>query len=132
VAEIAAASREQSVGIEQVNRAVTQMDQVTQSNAAQTEELSATAGHLAEQAAEVQSQVGRFRVDGGGSSSLSHGHPRTSAAPARAAAPQRRPAASAARRATPISSHPRFEPVAPAAPAAPRAVANLGDGFEEF
>ena len=40
IAEIAAASQEQTTGIDQVNRAVTQMDQVTQANAAQTEELS--------------------------------------------------------------------------------------------
>jgi methyl-accepting chemotaxis protein len=43
VGEIAAASGEQSTGIEQVNTAMTQMDQVTQANSALTEELSATA-----------------------------------------------------------------------------------------
>ncbi|MGQ0647305.1 MAG: methyl-accepting chemotaxis protein [Gemmatimonadaceae bacterium] len=64
VAEIAAASREQSVGIEEVNRAVTQMDKVTQSNAAQTEELSATAGTLAQQARDLQQLVSWFQLDG--------------------------------------------------------------------
>ncbi len=43
VGEIAAASSEQSTGVDQVNTAITQMDQVTQSNSAQTEELSSTA-----------------------------------------------------------------------------------------
>ena len=43
IAEITAASQEQSQGIEQVNKAVTAMDTVTQQNAAQTEELSSTA-----------------------------------------------------------------------------------------
>jgi methyl-accepting chemotaxis protein len=62
IAEIAAASQEQSQGIDQVNKAVGQMDQVVQSNAAQTEELSATARLLADQAAELQALVGRFKL----------------------------------------------------------------------
>jgi methyl-accepting chemotaxis protein len=62
VGEIAAASGEQSTGIEQVNTAVTQMDQVTQSNSAQTEELSATAQSLAEQAAHLMELVGTFTL----------------------------------------------------------------------
>ncbi|MBK6308664.1 MAG: HAMP domain-containing protein [Gemmatimonadetes bacterium] len=62
VAEIAAASREQSVGIEEVNRAVSQMDQITQQNAAQTEELSATAGTLATQATDLESMVSWFKL----------------------------------------------------------------------
>jgi methyl-accepting chemotaxis protein len=63
VAQIAAASHEQSVGIEQVNRAVGQMDQVVQANAAQTEELSSTAQALAAQAAELQRLVARFKLN---------------------------------------------------------------------
>jgi len=62
VGEIAAASGEQSTGIEQVNTAVTQMDQVTQSNSAQTEELSATAQSLAEQASHLMELVGTFTL----------------------------------------------------------------------
>jgi len=62
VSEIAAASEEQSRGIEQVNRAVTLMDQVVQSNAAQTEELSSTAQNLTAQARELQELVQRFQV----------------------------------------------------------------------
>ncbi|MGE0760220.1 MAG: methyl-accepting chemotaxis protein [Pirellulaceae bacterium] len=50
VAEIAAASREQSTGIEQVSQAMSQMDSVTQANAAQTEELAATAQGLTDSA----------------------------------------------------------------------------------
>jgi len=70
VAEIAAASREQSTGIEQVNKAVQQMGQVTQNNAAQTEQLSGTAQSLSltaqglsAHAQQLQGLVGRFRVD---------------------------------------------------------------------
>ncbi len=67
VSEIAAASGEQSSGIEQVNVAVTQLDRVTQSNAAQTEELSSTSETMSSQADQLQSLVGRFRVTSGGS-----------------------------------------------------------------
>ena len=45
-------SQEQSTGIEQVNQAITQMDQVTQGNAAQMQELSSTVQSLAAQAEE--------------------------------------------------------------------------------
>jgi len=72
VGEIAAASQEQSIGVEEVNRAVTQMDQVTQSNAAQTEELSATAGQLSDQAREVHELVGRFKLAGVVAATPSH------------------------------------------------------------
>jgi methyl-accepting chemotaxis protein len=68
VSEIAAASGEQSSGIEQVNTAMTQMDQVTQSNSAQTEELSATAESLSEQAAHLLELVGTFTLSHGGKS----------------------------------------------------------------
>jgi methyl-accepting chemotaxis protein len=66
VAEIAAASREQSVGIEQVNKAMLQMDQVTQANSSQTEELSSTAQSLSSHAQQLQALVERFRLDDGG------------------------------------------------------------------
>ncbi len=60
---IAAASNEQSSGIEQVSRAVSQLDTVTQSNAAQTEELSSTAEQLTSHAHELQALVSKFRFD---------------------------------------------------------------------
>ncbi|BBO35856.1 methyl-accepting chemotaxis protein [Lacipirellula parvula] len=63
VAEIAAASREQTVGIEQINKAVAQMDQVTQSNASQTEEMSGTAVALSGQAEQLQSVVAQFNLN---------------------------------------------------------------------
>jgi methyl-accepting chemotaxis protein len=66
VGEIAAASGEQSAGIDQVNTAMTQMDQVTQSNSAQTEELSATAQSLSEQAAHLMELVSTFTLSQGG------------------------------------------------------------------
>jgi len=66
VGEIAASSSEQSTGIEQVNTAMTQMDQVTQSNSAQTEELSATAESLSEQAAHLLELVSTFTLTNNG------------------------------------------------------------------
>jgi methyl-accepting chemotaxis protein len=69
VGEIAAASGEQSTGVEQVNTAITQMDQVTQSNSSKTEELSATAQAFAGQAERLQQLVNTFNV---GSRSESH------------------------------------------------------------
>ncbi|RDS82037.1 chemotaxis protein [Dyella psychrodurans] len=62
VDEIAAASQEQSTGIEQVNRAVTQMDEVTQQNAALVEEAAAAARAMQEQADQLQAQMRYFRL----------------------------------------------------------------------
>jgi len=64
VGEIASASQEQSTGIEQVNQAVTQMDQVTQQNAALVEEASAAAQSMAQQAQGLRAAVAFFKVDG--------------------------------------------------------------------
>jgi methyl-accepting chemotaxis protein len=63
IAEIAAANHEQAQGIDQVNRTVAQMDQVTHAAAAQAEEISATAETLASQAQQLQALVGRFALD---------------------------------------------------------------------
>ena len=62
VTQIADAAREQSTGVEQVNTAMTQMDQVTQSNAGQTEKLSATAESLSAQAVQLQELVATFKL----------------------------------------------------------------------
>ena len=64
--EIAAASAEQADGIEQVNRAVSQMDEVTQQNAALVEEAAAAAGSMQDQAADLKRAVSAFRLPGGG------------------------------------------------------------------
>jgi methyl-accepting chemotaxis protein len=63
VAEIAAASREQSVGIEQVNKAVMQMDQTTQQNAALVEQASAASQAIVEQALALNEMIARYKVD---------------------------------------------------------------------
>ncbi|MNR78017.1 Methyl-accepting chemotaxis protein I [compost metagenome] len=63
MSEIMAASQEQSAGIEQVNQAIGQMDQVTQQNAALVEEAAAAAESLNEQAAKLAEAVSVFKLD---------------------------------------------------------------------
>ncbi|MFZ6750863.1 methyl-accepting chemotaxis protein [Undibacterium sp. Ren11W] len=64
VNEIMSASREQSTGIEQINQAIMQMDDVTQQNAALVEEAAAAAGALQQQADDLEKVVSTFILDG--------------------------------------------------------------------
>jgi methyl-accepting chemotaxis protein len=64
MAEIMAASQEQSAGIEQVNQAIAQMDQVTQQNASLVEEAAAAAESMQDQARQLANTVGAFRLHG--------------------------------------------------------------------
>ncbi len=63
IAEIAAASQEQATGIEQVNKAVMQMDEITQQNAALVEEASAASHSMAQQASGLRMTVSQFKLD---------------------------------------------------------------------
>ncbi len=92
ITEIAAASKEQSTGIDQVNKAVSQMDSVTQRNASQTEEMSATAQTLTDQAAQLRDLVARFKLGDDGRSI-----PRPAHKPVRAKAPATKPRPAVAR-----------------------------------
>ena len=84
IADIATASAEQSIGIEQVNKTLVEMDEVTQQNSALVEENAATAKKLEDQAATMNERVGRCHVG--------HVAPanQTMRAPARPAAPPTR------------------------------------------
>ena len=62
IAEIAAASTEQAKGIDQINIAVSQLDKVTQQNAANSEESASAAEELSSQAEELQSMVDQFEI----------------------------------------------------------------------
>jgi len=62
MADIATGSEQQDLGINQVNQAVTQLDEVTQQNAALVEESSAAAASLNDQAVRLQQAVGQFRL----------------------------------------------------------------------
>ncbi|MCW0017997.1 methyl-accepting chemotaxis protein [Rhizobium sp. BT-226] len=104
---IAEASREQSIGLQEINTAVNTMDQGTQQNAAMVEESTAASHNLATEAAALNNLLGQFRLTGTGGFTASAPiatAPRAAARPAARAAPVRvaregtaRPAASPAR-----------------------------------
>ena len=85
IGEITAASGEQSDGIGQVNVAVTQLDQMTQQNAALVEESAAAAESLKDQAARLAQVVQVFRVDAAGHAAASTHRSITMAPPPKAA-----------------------------------------------
>jgi len=62
IGEIAKSSQEQAIGLNQVNTAVNQMDQVTQQNAAMVEEATAAASNLKSEARGLAALVGRFQI----------------------------------------------------------------------
>ncbi|NTX28931.1 Tar ligand binding domain-containing protein [Burkholderia pyrrocinia] len=130
--EIAAASEEQSGGIDQVARAVAQMDEVTQQNAALVEEAAAAAQSLDEQAGRLRETASVFQLDDeaarpGAVAPVAARHASRSpaaavAVPAPAAArddrdapPKRTAAAMPARRPVTASAAPAAAPVAAAA-----------------
>ncbi|WP_153100274.1 methyl-accepting chemotaxis protein [Paraburkholderia hayleyella] len=108
--EIAAASEEQSSGIDQVARAVTQMDEVTQQNAALVEEAAAAAQSLEDQAGKLRSAVAVFQLEeeSGGSATGAMQH-----APAGSVSRPLRPAVTKTARFTPAP--PRATPTLAAA-----------------
>ncbi len=63
VSEISAACREQTIGTEQINQAIMQLDQVTQANAAAANEMSATAAQLRAEAGQLNERTGFFRTE---------------------------------------------------------------------
>ncbi len=75
VAEISAASREQDIGVAQINEAIQQLDKVTQQNASASEQISSTSEELASQAEELQQAMAFFVVS-------SHPQRRSAARPA--------------------------------------------------
>ena len=118
VADIANASNEQSTGIEQVNKALTQMDEVTQQNSALVEENAATAKTLEHQAKAMDERVSFFKLD-----AAAEDRPAADAAPPRRhrVRPPRRRRAGPPRRRT---AAPKQQSAA--APKRAAAVANAG------
>ncbi len=100
IAEIAAAGQEQSAGIEQVNKAIMQMDEMTQQNAALVEEAASASESMDEQARSLSDMMTYFKVgdegsrEGGPSLGKSARKPaaKTVAKPAASAKPAARPA----------------------------------------
>ncbi|HEU5080897.1 MAG TPA: methyl-accepting chemotaxis protein [Opitutaceae bacterium] len=70
VQEIAAASAEQTTGVNQVSRAMQQLDQVIQQNSAASEEMASTSEELATQAQQLQSSVAFFKMTKSGSAQV--------------------------------------------------------------
>ncbi|WP_454874352.1 methyl-accepting chemotaxis protein [Paraburkholderia xenovorans] len=102
--EMAAASAQQSTGVEQVSQAVSQMDQVTQQNAALVEEASAATQSMAQQAQALRDAVAVFKLDDRG---VPASRPAASRAITRRPAPTARtPAARTPSRATPATAAP--------------------------
>ncbi|MCO4857760.1 methyl-accepting chemotaxis protein [Herbaspirillum sp. WGmk3] len=135
VAEISAASNEQSDGIEQINHAIVQMDEVTQQNAALVEQAAAAAQSLQEQSGRLVETVSIFKLS-------SHETPR--AQPARKPVPPKAsskpasaaPAAPAKAAGAAPAPAPKALPAKPAAPASAKAgskamAADDGD-WEQF
>jgi methyl-accepting chemotaxis protein len=143
VGEIASASEEQRGGIEQVNQAIIQMDQVTQQNAALVEEAAAAAGSLEDQARKLKVAVAVFRTDSEFDAGLGHAAAMP-VAPSMKAAVQRPPVvakplaarnnSSAAPRIAAPSKPASAKPAAAAAaaPRKPAAPQNDEDGWETF
>jgi methyl-accepting chemotaxis protein-1 (serine sensor receptor) len=115
IGEITSAALEQSSGIGQVNEAITQMDQVTQQNAALVEESAAAAASLKEQAGKLAEAVSVFK--------LAQGEARSVIAGAQSSA-----------RATPMASKakPQAKRSAPAAAPAKAAAPEAGKGKDEW
>ncbi len=86
VAEIAAASREQSAGIEQVNRAVMQMDELTQQNATLVEQATSAARNMAGLAQDLNQNMARYRLESEAHHGPARDHDELAAAPRRMAA----------------------------------------------
>ncbi|KVE91283.1 Tar ligand binding domain-containing protein [Burkholderia vietnamiensis] len=145
--EIAAASEEQSGGIDQVARAVAQMDEVTQQNAALVEEAAAAAQSLDEQAARLRETAAVFRLDddaarpsvaAGATRQAPRAKPAPAAQPAAAAAPSvpagptAAPATRSERDAAPKRTAPARKPAAAASAPSPAAATAGTDDWETF
>jgi methyl-accepting chemotaxis protein len=88
IAEITAAGREQSSGIEQVNKAVMQLDELTQQNAALVEQAAAASQSMAEQARSLSESMAKYHVGSASASATVVKAPRVaSAAPAQSSKP---------------------------------------------
>jgi methyl-accepting chemotaxis protein len=86
VADIADASDEQASGIDQINKALALMDEVTQQNSALVEENAATARTLAQQVATMDARIGAFRLQTDADTAGAAGAGRVVSMPSRASA----------------------------------------------
>lgn len=121
MAEIAAASEQQSQGIDQVNTAVQQMNQLTQASAANSEESASAAEELSSQAQEMQAMVANFQVSGETKKSKPVHHETVHAA-----------VHAVAHAAPPAAKKPQPQKVLVAAGARPESIIPFGDGKDNL
>jgi len=123
--EIASASHEQTMGIEQINSAIAQMDEVTQQNAALVEEAAAAAGSLQDQSGVLAQLVGTFKLD--------QAAPRAIVAPTVHAPAVRAPVAAPPRKTPAVQAKAPIRKLATPQPAAPKRPATIdADQWETF
>ncbi|MDR7376654.1 methyl-accepting chemotaxis protein [Rhodoferax ferrireducens] len=120
VGEISAAATEQSSGIGEINRAVVNLDQMTQQNSALVEESAAAASSMREQATQLAAAVSVFKVHGSLHTTPVH---RPASSVKKAVAPVARPVAAPAVKHAPVAAVKRTPVAAPARPAASGPVA---------
>jgi len=130
VAEIAAASREQSSGIDQVGRAVMQMDELTQQNAALVEQATAASQSLADQSRDLNQLMERFNTG------TAQASPRAARRASQAESAAQSRTASAPSKVKPTGKH-RARPAPPeisdvAAPVVARTVSGDDSEWQEF
>jgi methyl-accepting chemotaxis protein len=128
VAEIAAGAKEQATGLDEVNVAINEMDQVTQQNAAMAEQSSAASRGLSEETGRLASLIGQFKVGRAGADAA------VVALDARSRAPMREAGQRQERDASPVHEPSRQSALAPArqmAAAARKAVPEAV-GWKEF
>ncbi|OYD82180.1 methyl-accepting chemotaxis protein, partial [Azospirillum brasilense] len=107
IAEMASASSEQAAALDEINATVSQMDEMTQKNAALVEETTAAAQAMAGQANDLKGLIGFFKLDPRAvpvAVATSAAAPRH-VAPVRPAAPASRPARAAAKPASRAAAH---------------------------
>jgi methyl-accepting chemotaxis protein len=127
VSEIAASAEEQSVGLQEVNTTVLQMDQVTQQNAAMVEQSTAASRQLADETTNLQALIGRFNYGEAALIASSPAPTRTTALPA--AKPASRPAPPHARSSAAI---PASAPSPSPSPVRKSATPASDESWEEF
>ncbi|HEX5343338.1 MAG TPA: methyl-accepting chemotaxis protein [Duganella sp.] len=134
ISEISSAGREQEIGIEQINTAVAEMDNVTQQNAALVEQAAAASQAMQEQAVKLAEMVAVFQVSGSSAAPRAPGRAPVAAAPAAATAAAQPALKLAARPATRPAAKPAAQPAAKPAAArpAPKAATDRNDEWEEF
>ena len=129
--EIASASSEQTKGIEQVNVAVTQMDEVTQQNAALVEQATAAAQAMSDQAESLRAAVSIFRVDAAQQPVQSTAHS-VRMKPVRAIATSKKPVPSQSKPVTTFAKAAVASPIAPTQPKERELQSAGADSWETF